>query len=222
MSQFGWPALLSLIVVAGMLAPAHALAPGDLAWPDTPEARRAAQAAIEALNAELLAQPSATATLERWCGAHGIAARGEVRAERVRSAEGPAPQEVRDLLGAGPDTPIRHRRVQLRCGATILSEADNFYLPERLTAEMNATLDGTDTPFGKVVRPLDFRRRTLEARLLWTPAEGAPPAAAPGAVLAMPPLVLAHRAVLTLPDGTPFSALIERYTSGVLSFPPPR
>lgn len=215
MSQSGWPALLPLLFVACMILPARALEPAS-GWPDTPESRRAAQAAIEALNARLLAQASATATLEAWCADHGIAARGEVRAERVRDAEGPAPDEVRELLRAGPDTPIRHRRVQLRCGATVLSEADNFYLPERLTPAMNATLDDTDTPFGKVVRPLGFGRTTLEARLLWTPAAAAPE----GARLAPPHFVLAHRAVLTLPDGAPFSALIERYTSGVLAFSP--
>lgn len=191
---------------------------GASLWPDTPAARRTAQDLVAALNAELLAHPSATATLERWCAAHGIAARGEVKAVRVRDAEGPAPEEVRALLGAGPDTPVRHRRVELRCGDTVLSDADNYYLPSRLTAEMNAQLDGSDAPFGKVVRALDFRRRTLEARLLWTPAD------TPGLVgagpLAVPAFVLVHRAVLTLPDGTPFSALVERYTSGILPAPP--
>jgi hypothetical protein len=33
--------------------------------------------------------------------------------------------------------------------------------------------------------------------------------------------VLQHRAELTLPDGTPFSAVIETYTEQVLAFPQP-
>ena len=33
--------------------------------------------------------------------------------------------------------------------------------------------------------------------------------------------VLEHRAVLTLPDGTPFSQVVETYTSAVLAFPEP-
>jgi hypothetical protein len=57
----------------------------------------------------------------------------------------------------------------LRCGPTILSEADNWYVPERLTAQMNRTLDTSDAPFGKVVQPLHFRRHTMSSTLLWLP-----------------------------------------------------
>lgn len=226
------PAVLPLLFLACLLAPARALEAGTpqpgtlqpemtspaMLWPDTPATRRAAQDFIDTLNRALLAQPSATLTLERWCGAHGIGDPALVRAERERAGEDAAPQEVRALLGADPQTLVRHRRVRLTCGAIVLSEADNYYRPDRLTDEMNAILDTTDTPFGKVVRPLDFRRRTLEARALWRPGEEAPASGA----LVVPRFVLAHRAVLTLPDGTPFSALIERYTSGVLAFPAPR
>ncbi|MFG1302111.1 hypothetical protein V5F49_20185 [Xanthobacter sp. V3C-3] len=220
-----FPAVLPLMFLACLLAPARALEPAGpgFAWPDTPATRRAAQDQLETLNRELLSHPSATATLERWCGSHGIGAPALVRAERVREADATVPDEVRALLGAGPDTPVRHRRVRLVCGAVVLSDADNYYLPGRLTAEMNTALDTTDTPFGKAVRALDFRRRTLEARLLWTPAETLGASVTPAAAtLEMPAFVLMHRAVLTLPDGTPFSALIERYTSGVLAFPAPR
>ena len=41
------------------------------------------------------------------------------------------------------------------------------------------------------------------------------------AALAIPAEVLRHRAVLTLPDGTPFSEVIETYTGEVLAFPAP-
>jgi hypothetical protein len=41
--------------------------------------------------------------------------------------------------------------------------------------------------------------------------------------LQVPLEVLEHRAVLTLPDGTPFSLVVETYTGNVLAFPePPR
>jgi hypothetical protein len=39
--------------------------------------------------------------------------------------------------------------------------------------------------------------------------------------LAIPPELLEHRAVLTLPDGTPFSEVVERYTGALLAFPEP-
>ena len=34
--------------------------------------------------------------------------------------------------------------------------------------------------------------------------------------------MLEHRAVLSTPDGEPFSEVVETYTSEVLAFPPPR
>ena len=37
--------------------------------------------------------------------------------------------------------------------------------------------------------------------------------------LDIPPLILEHRAILTLPDGTPFSEVVEDYTNGVLALP---
>jgi hypothetical protein len=33
---------------------------------------------------------------------------------------------------------------------------------------------------------------------------------------------LEHRAILTLPDGTPFSEVVESYTANVLAFPVPQ
>ena len=41
------------------------------------------------------------------------------------------------------------------------------------------------------------------------------------AVVRMPATLLEHRAVLTLPDGTPFSEVVESYTAKVLDFPIP-
>jgi hypothetical protein len=70
---------------------------------------------------------------------------------------------------------------------------------------MNHELDSSDTPFGLVVRPLNFHRRTLESRMLWSP---------PGP---LPDAVLEHRAVLELPDGTPFSLVDETYLRDTLA-----
>ena len=43
----------------------------------------------------------------------------------------------------------------------------------------------------------------------------------PAADLDPPPMLLEHRAVLYLPDGTPFSDLVETYTGNVLAFAHP-
>ncbi len=46
------------------------------------------------------------------------------------------------------------------CGGHVLSEADNWYVPARLTPQMNRALDTSDTPFGAAVKALDFHRAT--------------------------------------------------------------
>jgi len=184
-------------------------------------------ALLETLNADLLSHDSATLTLERWCGVHHLATPARIVAERVKGVERPPSPEQRLELGVTPTEPVRYRHVRLRCGAVVLSEADNWYVPGRLTPAMNALLDTTDTPFGRVVQDLHFHRRTLSSTLLWSPLpegwETNPSAARGGtAQLRVPSEVLEHRAVLTLPDGTPFSEVVETYTGNVLSFSLPK
>ncbi|WP_428031440.1 hypothetical protein [Ancylobacter sp.] len=214
--------LVASLALGGLPARAGDIQP----WPDNAVSRLAALALVQTLNADLLANASATLTLDRWCAAHHLAETPTIVADRVRGQDKPATPEIRAMLKVGADEPVNYRRVRLRCGDKVLSEADNWYLPARLTPAMNATLETTDTSFGRVVKPLDFRRTTLASRLLWQPlpegwATGAPlPPAGPGA-LDLPPFLLEHRAVLTLPDGTPFSALVESYTRAILAFPPP-
>ena len=194
-------------------------------WHDDATSRLEALALLQSLNAELLSHPSATLTLERWCGEHHLAPEAKIIAERVQGEDKPLPPEARNQLQIGADEPVRYRRVQLACGQHVLSEADNWYVPSRLTEAMNHQLDTTDTPFGKVVQPLHFRRQTLSAELLWSPLpQGWENAAAlPGstdATLAMPQHVLEHRAVLFDQSNRPFSVVVESYTSQVLAFTP--
>jgi len=200
---------------------------GSALWPGGYVARVAALAVLETLNADLLSHDSATITLEHWCEVHRLASPPLIVAARVPGVDKPASPEQRRELRVAPTEPLRYRRVLLRCGALVLSEADNWYVPARLTPEMNRLLDTTDEPFGKVVRELHFQRHTLSSKLLWQPLpEGwemtADTASRGTADLELPAALLEHRALLYLPDGTPFSELIETYTSNVLAFPPPR
>jgi chorismate-pyruvate lyase len=136
----------------------------------------------------------------------------------------PASPEQRKELQVSPTEPVRYRRVQLKCGSTVLSEADNWYVPSRLTPEMNKLLDTTDTPFGRAVQALHFQRRTLSSEVLWRPLPDGwemNTTSARTPAVPMPANLLAHRAVLTLPDGTPFSEVVESYTANVLGFPVP-
>ncbi|MGB6310907.1 MAG: hypothetical protein WBF89_24230 [Steroidobacteraceae bacterium] len=195
-------------------------------WTSSYLTRVEALAALQTLNADLLSHDSATLTLERWCGAHHLATPPRIIAARVTGADKAATEELRRELGVMPGDVIRYRRVRLMCGTRVLSEADNWYVPGRLTAEMNKLLDATDTPFGVAVRALHFQRHTLSATLLWSPL---PPGwdmnAAGGSGVdgdPMPSRLLEHRAVLSLPDGTPFSEVVETYTDQILDFPVPQ
>ncbi|MGZ9718630.1 hypothetical protein [Rhizobium miluonense] len=201
--------------------------PASSQWPDTVVTRVEALAVLQTLNADLLSNASATLTLDRWCAAHKLAPAGsKIVAQRVRGQDKPADAHIRQLLAVKPDEPIAYRRVRLACGDRILSEADNWYVPAKLTTEMNETLNTSDIAFGRAVQALNFTRTNLSAKLLWSPLpEGwemgaGLPAAATGS-LTLPPFLLEHHAVLKLPDGTPFSALIENYTRSVLDFPAP-
>ena len=208
---------LSLCVVVS------ASEPSTQTWLDTPLARTEAMALLQTLNADLLSHDSATLTLERWCGAHRMASPARLVATRVHGADKPMPHDLRAQLEVGTNEPVKYRRVLLSCGDHVLSEADNWYLPDRLTTAMNLQLDSSDVPFGKVVQPLHFRRKTLSADLLWSPLPAGwelhraqlQPASGP---LVMPHLLLQHRALLFAGDGRPFSALVETYTDQVLAF----
>jgi hypothetical protein len=211
-----------LTVGAGDSAP-----PQPASWPGSFVARVEALALLQTLNADLLSHDSATMTLEHWCDVHRLASPPRMVAVRVPNMDKPPSPEQRRELGVGAAEVVRYRRVKLLCGAVVLSEADNWYVPGRLTPEMNKLLDTTDLPFGKVVQTLHFQRHTLSSTLLWHPVpEGwetnASVATDETATLSMPPKLLEHRAVLSLPDGTPFSEVVETYTDKVLAFPVPR
>ena len=192
-------------------------------WTGSFVARVEALAVLQTLNADLLSHDSATLTLERWCGAHRLASPPRVVAVRVPDTDKPPTPEQRRELAVTPADAVRYRRVKLMCGALVLSEADNWYVPGRLTPEMNKLLDTTDSPFGVVVRALHFQRHTLSSTLLWLPLPAGWDMNAiahdDGGDQAMPSKLLEHRAVLTLPDGTPFSEVVETYTDNVLAFP---
>ena len=196
-------------------------------WPDTFVARVEALALLQTLNADLLSHDSATLTLERWCDVHRLASPARIVAARIPEIDKPPSPEQRRELAVTPTDPVRYRRVRLLCGAVVLSEADNWYVPSRLTSEMNRLLDTTDMPFGRVVQAMHFQRHTLSSKLLWLPLpegwEMNPSALSGGAAaLNMPPVLLEHRAVLTRPDGAPFSEVVETFTANVLAFPMPR
>jgi hypothetical protein len=219
----------AILAVLVLLAPAPAHSASTQAWPDTALGRTQALAVIETLNAELLASPSATATLEAWCGDHHMASPPRLVAELARGAEKPVTDEQRRVLQVRAGEVVKYRRVRLACGGHVLSEADNWYVPGRLTAEMNRLLETTDTPFGRAVAGLHPVRQTLSAALLWSPlpagwdlavgGAAAGPDASGGGALAIPDELFRHRAVLYDARRRPVSEVVETYTSEVLDYP---
>lgn len=190
--------------------------------PVSPLSRVEMLALIETLNAELLATKSATSTLESWCADHHMAETPKIVARRVAGIERPASAETRRRLSVSEGETVKYRHVQLLCGLHVLSEADNWYVPGRLTQEMNRQLEATETPFGKAVAALHPYRRTFEAKRLWSPLpsgwEIAPRVKEKDAAVAPPHALFEHRALLYGDDQRPFSEVDETYTSGVLEF----
>ena len=173
---------------------------------------------LRALNAELLSHDSATAVLQTICDRRAPGQKIVARKSSWDPEEG-ALEAARFDLGVGPDEPVRYRQVELTCADVVLSSAENWYVPARLTPEMNRALDETRTPFGVVVGPLKFRRRTLASTYLFEPLPAdweKHPREDFDAAPSPPPHVLRHRAVLATPDGRPFSVVVETYTDRVL------
>lgn len=155
----------------------------------------------------LAANDSATAALQQWCAARGIASPAAIVAESNHSEQEEASPAIRAALGVGAEEPLVYRHVRLRCGHAVLSDAKNWYVPARLTPPMNTALETTKTPFGTVVRPLGFHRERLESRR--------------GRATECPTrTVLSHKAVLRLADGQAISLVIECYTRANLAKEP--
>jgi hypothetical protein len=161
---------------------------------------------LDRFEATLARHASATAALEEWCVATGIANSPDVRALRTAGSALAASAETRAALRVGPDEPLGYRHVRLVCDDTMLSVAHNWYVPARLTPAMNAALETSDAPFGKVVAPLRYTREEH-------------PAHRGGGQDCPAGTVLTKGAVLRLPDGTPISLVIECYAQGILATP---
>jgi hypothetical protein len=187
----GFSAALLLLLTAAPAAPS----PPDLAPPD-----------LAQFEAALAAQDSATAALRQWCEVRHLAANPAMRAVTVVGKSATPPADLRRQLAIPGDTAFAYRHVRLSCGGKVLSEAHNWYVPERLTAAMNTALAETDTPFGRIAAPLGFRRERIAGE------RGQTDFCPTGTILA-------HKALLRLPDGRPLSLVIECYTAANLAAP---
>lgn len=154
---------------------------------------------IAAFEANLAAHASATKALGQWCRLRGIDAGGQIKVQFVHGADRAPPSDLHMTLGVPADEPLGYRHVRLVCGNAVLSEAHNWFVPARLTAEMNRELAESDVPFGTIAASLAFTREPIASVRRGDP--GCPEGA-----------ISAHRALLRLPDGQPLALVAECYT----------
>jgi chorismate-pyruvate lyase len=167
-------------------------------------------ALMQTLNAELLASRSATATLREWCAQHRLAQVAEIIAEQVSGAPVPPSTEQRARLGVSAGEPIKYRVVRLSCGGKQLSLAENWYVPSRLTPEMNNLLVSTQTPFGQVIAALQPYRHTFDMQVHWPLSTRTLPDGE------MPQALFEHRAVVYSQNHEPLAEVHEIYQAGAL------
>lgn len=205
-----------------MLGPKSAASPaGEIAARPTPASPATgldhALDLLRMLNARLLASHSATSTLEQWRRERPSAGNSAIRARRVGGVDRPASATQRERLEVAPRERVVYRRVELACGERVLCEAENWYVPSRLTAEIREILANSDTPFGRAVTELNPVRETFAVEIFWRPedAGAAPPEAD------IPWRLFQHRALVYGPGRAPFAEVNETYTNEILAFGPP-
>lgn len=158
---------------------------------------------LDQFEARLAANPSATAVLESWCREH-FDPSATVRASVISTSSSSPTARIRRELAIGDAEHLGYRRVSLQCSGRTLSLAYNWYVPGRLTPEMNRALAATDQPFGRVAAPLNYTRERLlgqRGNADYCPAG----------------TILTHRALLRLPDGRPLALVVECYTGAILA-----
>ncbi len=128
-----------------------------ITFPDT-------HALIQELSRRLCKTPTATATLFGWCEEHRLSSGPVTALCRHRCHPTATARDVIAELNPLPRESIAYRSVQLVRGGLPLVDAENWFIPHRLTPGMREALEATDVPFGEVIAPLNPTRRTLSVR----------------------------------------------------------
>ena len=158
-------------------------------------------ALVWALNTRLIAGATATATLLAWCDEHGLSS-GPITVEiEQHFAPAVVPDAVLPALELDPGEAIHYRQVRLMRGSLPLAAAENWFVPQRLTAAMNEALIRTNVPFGRVIAPLQPARRLLAVH----PQPHAE-------------IILVQSAVILSKAGTALAFVKESYFSDLVAF----
>lgn len=140
----------------------------DMGRPAAQDLTQDLAARRDVLAASLLKAASATAALAAWAARRGWAE--PILAHKLETARRPAPADINALLQVNAGERLGFRRVELVCGARVLSRADNWFVCSRLPAAINRQLDAGAEPFGQLIGQLAPQRLVLGVEQLWMPA----------------------------------------------------
>ena len=154
---------------------------------------------------------SATATLEEWMAQRDGQAHYALRARAVAGEPRPASPAQRTRLQLDPGMDVRYRHVELVYNELVLSTAENWYVPARLSMDMRDALDGGGLPFGRVIEELSPKREMLSSEKIWNTGSAVGPTPPPEHILRFRALVLAR-------DGMPICEVDEVYMRTVVTF----
>jgi hypothetical protein len=187
--------------------------PGAVVRAESPAATAPADVAalVRQLSDHLLQTSTATRALHAWCAARSLST-GPITVVKQTPAQPPYPDdEALDELRPEQQERIGYRRVRLVRGALVLSEADNWFMPDRLPPEVREVLETTDVPFGTAIAQLQPWRRTSFVR--FADLSGAPATVAEDRPAMT---ILEHRAVVLDRNHRPLSVVCERYRAALL------
>jgi chorismate-pyruvate lyase len=162
----------------------------------------------EALRTYILAADSVTLAMSDWCREHGIGRLPLRSVVHRRAGIRPLPADF--PIRIGHDEAVWFREITLMAGDVPLLDADNWFLPYRISPDAAATLLETDTPFGTALLP--GRQTRVSTAILVPEAAGALP---PEGVRSPGVAVLTLRGIVSL-DGQPVSYVEERFRPDLL------
>ena len=168
------------------------------------------------LSDHLLRASTATEALRTWCAARSLST-GPITVVKQAPDQPRSPDnDMLDELRPERHERIAYRRVRLVRGPLVLSEADNWFIPDRLPPDVRELLETTDVPFGAAVAQLRPWRRTFFVRFgEWSAGRVADAGDHP---LGLSPAmtILEHRAVVLDRNRRPLSVVSERYRAALL------
>lgn len=183
---------------------------------------------LEELHYELIRSSSATDVLEKWCSKYTISKDTvQIKVKKVEEKKYFPNVAIKKRLKINDDNELHYRHVKLYCGKYALSEAKNWYVPNRLTPEINYSLANTIIPFGKLIKELSPRRINIEAKFFFESQfdniikienESKPLALSNlfNEEMNMPRCLFRHKALIYSDKGLPISEVHETYLRDLL------